>query len=107
MIKAVFFDIDGTLVPFGAPGIPKEVSDAIARMRRNGTKVFIATGRHPSWIDNLGDTEFDGYYNRKNEMSIFQKRNEQIFSFFASFFLLPFRPLKHRLKADFKPLKQA
>lgn len=25
-------------------------------------------------------------YNRKNEMSIFQKRNEQIFSFFASFF---------------------
>lgn len=47
------------------------------------------------------------YYNRKNEMSIFQKRNEQIFSFFASFFLLLFRPLKHQLKADFKPLKQA
>lgn len=46
-------------------------------------------------------------YNRKNEMSIFQKRNEQIFSFFASFFLLLFRPLKHQLKADFKPLKQA
>lgn len=48
-----------------------------------------------------------GFYNRKNEMSIFQKRNEQIFSFFASFFLLLFRPLKHQLKADFKPLKQA
>ncbi len=46
------------------------------------------------------------FYNRKNEMSIFQKRNEQIFSFFASFFLLLFRPLKHQLKADFKPLKQ-
>ena len=46
-------------------------------------------------------------YNRKNEMSIFQKRNEQIFSFSASFFLLLFRPLKHQLKADFKPLKQA
>ncbi len=51
-------------------------------------------------------TSYDGY-NRKNEMSIFQKRNEQIFSFFASFFLLLFRPLKHQLKADFKPLKQA
>ena len=49
----------------------------------------------------------DYLYNRKNEMSIFQKRNEQIFSFFASFFLLLFRPLKHQLKADFKPLKQA
>lgn len=50
---------------------------------------------------------FSTNYNRKNEMSIFQKRNEQIFSFFASFFLLLFRPLKHQLKADFKPLKQA
>lgn len=46
-------------------------------------------------------------YNRKNEMSIFQKRNEQIFSFFASFFLWLFRPLKHQLNADFKPLKLA
>ncbi len=46
-------------------------------------------------------------YNRKNETCNFQKRNEQIFSFFASFFLLLFRPLKHQLKADFKPLKQA
>lgn len=46
-------------------------------------------------------------YNRKNEMSIFQKRNEQIFSFFASFFLWLFRPLKYQLKADFKLIKQA
>lgn len=61
MIKAIFFDIDGTLVPFGTPGIPAEVSDAIARVRTAGVKVFIATGRHLEWIDNLGDTEFDGY----------------------------------------------
>ena len=50
---------------------------------------------------------FASLYNRKNETCNFQKRNEQIFSFFASFFLLLFRPLKHQLKADFKPLKQA
>ncbi len=43
---------------------------------------------------------FAASYNRKNEMSIFQKRNEQIFSFFASFFLWLFRPLKHQLNAD-------
>ena len=61
MIKAIFFDIDGTLVPFGHPCIPPEVSEAIAAIRRKGVKVFIATGRHISWIDNLGDTEFDGY----------------------------------------------
>ncbi len=55
----------------------------------------------------IDNQNFNFIYNRKNEMSIFQKRNEQIFSFFASFFLLLFRPLKHQLKADFKPLKQA
>ncbi len=60
-IKAVFFDIDGTLVPFGDKDVPAEVKDAIATLRRKGIKVFIATGRHISWIDNLGDTEVDGY----------------------------------------------
>ena len=39
-------------------------------------------------------------YNRENETCNFQKRNEQNFSFFASFFLLRFRPLKHQLNAD-------
>ena len=60
-IKAIFFDIDGTLVPFGDRGIPAEVREAIRQVRADGVKVFIATGRHPEWIDNLGDTEFDGY----------------------------------------------
>lgn len=60
-IKAIFFDIDGTLVPYGLGKIPEEVSDAIAAMRRNGIKIFIATGRHLNWINNLGDTEFDGF----------------------------------------------
>ena len=36
------------------------------------------------------ETSLSMVYNRKNEMSIFQKRNEQNFSFFASFFLLTF-----------------
>lgn len=39
-------------------------------------------------------------YNRENETCNFPKRNEQNFSFFASFFLLLFRPLKHQLNAD-------
>lgn len=61
MIKALFFDIDGTLVPYGSGHIPEEVSEAIAEVRRKGVKVFISTGRHLSWINNLGNTEFDGY----------------------------------------------
>lgn len=61
MIKALFFDIDGTLVPYGSGQIPEEVSEAIAEVRRNGVKVFISTGRHIEWINNLGSTEFDGF----------------------------------------------
>lgn len=61
MIKAIFFDIDGTLVPYGTGMIPDEVKSALARLRREGVKIFISTGRHKRWINNLGDTQFDGY----------------------------------------------
>ena len=61
MIKALFFDIDGTLVPYGSGHIPEEVSEAIAELRKKGIKVFISTGRHIEWVNNLGDTEFDGF----------------------------------------------
>lgn len=44
--------------------------------------------------------EISSYYNRENETCTILKRNEQIFSFFASFFLLLFRPLKHHFNAD-------
>lgn len=61
MTKALFFDIDGTLVPFGEHAVPREVREAIATLRQRGIKVFIASGRQITWIDNLGDMEFDGY----------------------------------------------
>ncbi len=44
-IKAAFFDIDGTLLPFGAEALPASTVDALARLRKNGVKTFIATGR--------------------------------------------------------------
>ena len=61
MIKAVFFDIDGTLVSFKTHVVPKSTLHAIELLRKKGIKVFIATGRHRSSINNLGDLEFDGY----------------------------------------------
>lgn len=61
MIKAVFFDIDGTLVSFNTHQIPDSAVKAIKQLQTNGIKVFIATGRHLAAINNTGDLEFDGY----------------------------------------------
>lgn len=59
-IKAVFFDIDGTLVSFRTHCIPPSAREAVAALREKGIKVYIATGRPLQFIDNLGDLEYDG-----------------------------------------------
>lgn len=61
MIKAIFFDVDGTLVSFRTHRIADSTAKAIGLLRQQGIKVFIATGRHLSTINNVGDVEFDGY----------------------------------------------
>ncbi|MDR3250988.1 MAG: HAD-IIB family hydrolase, partial [Tannerella sp.] len=61
MIKAVFLDIDGTMVSFNTHRVPDETKQALREARRRGVKVFVATGRHTSDINNLDDLEFDGY----------------------------------------------
>ena len=60
MTKAIFFDIDGTLVSFKTHTIPQSALDAIHRVREKGIKVFIATGRPLPFIDNLEGLEYDG-----------------------------------------------
>ena len=61
MIKAVFFDIDGTLVSFKTHKLPDSTVRALDLLREKGIKVFIATGRQLQSINNLGTQEFDGY----------------------------------------------
>ena len=61
MIKAVFFDIDGTLVSFKTHVVANSTVEAIHQLRAKGIKVFIATGRQLQCIDNLGNLEVDGY----------------------------------------------
>jgi Cof subfamily protein (haloacid dehalogenase superfamily) len=58
--KAVFFDIDGTLVSFHTHRIPKSTLEAVSRLRAEGVKVFIATGRPMPFINNLDGLEYDG-----------------------------------------------
>ena len=61
MIKAAFFDIDGTLVSFDTHKVPESTVSALKTLREKGIKTFVATGRHLAAINNLGDLEFDGY----------------------------------------------
>lgn len=58
--KAVFFDIDGTLVSFNTHRIPSSTKLAIAKLKKKGIKIFIATGRALSVIDNVKEIDFDG-----------------------------------------------
>ena len=60
-IKAVFFDIDGTLVSFTTHAVPESARKAIQRLRERGIKVFIATGRLLRHTDVVRDIEVDGY----------------------------------------------
>lgn len=60
-IKAVFFDIDGTLVSFNTHRIPESTHRALKLLRQKGIKLFISSGRPLSAIDNLEGEEFDGF----------------------------------------------
>lgn len=43
-IKAAVFDIDGTLVPYGAPGPGQAAVQALRELAQSGVAVVIATG---------------------------------------------------------------
>ncbi|MCD8030669.1 MAG: Cof-type HAD-IIB family hydrolase [Bacteroides sp.] len=64
MKKALFFDIDGTLVSFETHRIPASTVNALRTAKQNGHKIFIATGRPGMIINNLaalGNDLIDGY----------------------------------------------
>lgn len=58
--KAIFLDVDGTLVA-GHLKMSDKVKEAIIQARKNGHKVFICTGRNKAGIkDELAALQFDG-----------------------------------------------
>ena len=61
MTKAIFFDIDGTLVSFDTHTVPSSTIDALTEVKHLGVKIYIATGRSLKQIDNLHGLTFDGY----------------------------------------------
>ena len=63
MIRALFFDIDGTLVSFNTHRIPESAVEALSAAKGKGLSIFISTGRPWPMVNNLADAGryIDGY----------------------------------------------
>ena len=62
MVKAIFFDIDGTLIPIGQHIMPQDTIDALEQLKKKGIKIFLASGRGMNELNIITDTvSFDGY----------------------------------------------
>lgn len=61
MIKAVFLDIDGTIISIQSHRIPISAVQAIDRVRKAGVKVFLCTSRAKQFLSSVSGLEFDGY----------------------------------------------
>lgn len=59
--KAIFFDIDGTLIDFGMDVMSDSTTNALKRAQSNGHKIFLCTGRCKKQISEyLLNFGFDG-----------------------------------------------
>ena len=81
MIKAVFFDIDGTLLSHTLKDVPESTRRSIQKLKDQGILCVIATGRHLSEIKKLPvyDIEFDGFVTTNGHICLNSKK-EVIYS---------------------------
>lgn len=94
-----FFDVDGTLLPFGRP-VPQSAVSALSTLKEKGHRIFLCTGRsYDELTPQLRSIDFDGgVYSaganvRIGETSIFQavaneKQREHFFEAVDRFGLL-------------------
>lgn len=77
MIKAIFFDVDGTLVSHTISNIPQSTKKALNLLHEKGTKIFLATGRHLPELEDLHvkDIPFDGYVLINGQLCLDQDKN--------------------------------
>lgn len=63
MIKACFFDIDGTLLSHQSGGMPESTRQSLLELQEKGIKIVICTGRFLDEMKTLplGDISYDGY----------------------------------------------
>ena len=63
MVQAVFFDIDGTLIPFGHDTFIDSTKNALKQLKNKGIKIIISSGRPWDMVSQLDElcVPFDGY----------------------------------------------
>lgn len=72
MIKAIFFDVDGTLVSHRIGAIPPSSRRALEKLREKGIRRVIATGRHMLELSMLhvSDLDFDAYITLNGQLCL-------------------------------------
>ena len=60
-IKIIFFDIDGTLLRLRAKELSEKTVEALNRLKANGIRLCIATGRTPVSLAHFSGIEFDAF----------------------------------------------
>lgn len=77
MIKAIFFDIDGTLLSHRIKDVPVSTRQSLYQLSKIHTDRVIATGRHSTEIDILpvNDIKFDAYITLNGQLCYDSKGN--------------------------------
>jgi len=72
MIKACFFDVDGTLLSHKTGKVPESTARALAELRANGIKTVICTGRYLEELQKLPvmDLKFDAYLTLNGQLCL-------------------------------------
>lgn len=82
MIKLAFFDIDGTLIPFGNNKLPESTRRSLIALRNKGIKTFVATGKSLSQMTKMDimDVPFSGYLTLNGQLC-YNEKMQMIFGF--------------------------
>lgn len=72
MIKAIFFDVDGTLVSHSKAEVSNSTRVALSKLKEKGIQCVLATGRHTSELEMLPikDLDFDGYITLNGQLCL-------------------------------------
>ena len=77
MIKAAFFDIDGTLLSFKTRQVCDSARAAIASLQKQGVQCIVATGRHMIQMSKLpvADIPFDAFVMLNGQLVLDKEQN--------------------------------